>query len=185
MLTGMTHANGLWYTALSPDCAWNQGTPIFSPPAYFPDQIQDWAIWLWLELVRTCFSFLLFFPPSAFGKCWHFSKGLKTQTLNIFHWKMLGEREGKNPQTANNQISFAFKSLGFMKGSHIWRKANSFYENICSLKTNFLTIVPTGICHVLPVRGGKRWPFIFYTEAIDPSLPPILQLTWRKSNSER
>lgn len=118
----------------------------FSPPAYFPDQIQDWAIWLWLELVRTCFSFLLFSPPSLFGKCWHFSKGLKTQTLNIFHWKTLGERERNNPQTANNQISFAFKAFGFMQGRHIWRSVNTFYENICSLKTKFFTrSVLTGI----------------------------------------
>lgn len=128
-----------------PGYVWNQDTPVFSPPAYFPDQIQDWAIWLWLELVRTCFSFLLFSPPSPFGKCWHFSKGLKTQTLNIFHWKTLGERERNNPQTANNQISFAFKAFGFLQGRHIWRSVNTFYENICSLKTKFFTrSVPTG-----------------------------------------
>lgn len=128
-----------------PGYVWNQGTPVFSPPAYFPDQIQDWAIWLWLELVRTCFSFLLFSPPSPFGKCWHVSKGLKTQTLNIFHWKTLGERERNNPQTANNQISFAFKAFGFLQGKHIWRSGNTFYENICSLKTKFfIRSVPTG-----------------------------------------
>lgn len=92
------------------------------------------------------FSSLLFSPPSPFGKCWHFSKGLKNQTLNIFHWKTLGERERNNPQTANNQISFAFKAFGFLQGRHIWRSVNTFYENICSLKTKFFTkSVPTGI----------------------------------------
>lgn len=120
-----------------PGYVWNQGTPVFSPPAYFPDQIQDWAIWLWLELVRTCFSFLLFSPPSPFGKCWHFSKGLKTQTLNIFHWKTLGERERNNPQTANNQISFAFKAFGFLQGKHIWRSGNTFMKISVLSKPNF------------------------------------------------
>lgn len=52
---------------------------------------------------------------------------------------MLREWEGNNPKIANNQISFAFKLFGFMRRGHVWKKANTFYENICSLQTHFFT----------------------------------------------
>lgn len=146
METVMTHTNGSWCAALSP-------ARLCVEPRHSRSPLQHTSLtksrtepfgsdWSWSEHV-----FLFFFsPPSLFGKCWHFSKGLKTQTLNIFHWKTLGERERNNPQTANNQISFAFKAFGFMQGRHIWRSVNTFYENICSLKTKFFTrSVLTGI----------------------------------------